>query len=148
LFLFLLCNKILWILVLHVSCFCFYCLVSRFRFGIRHAFVFILIKKFYRLGYVCAHDTANVKFHFFTSMVFDAHHIVLDHHKSINIRKFGGMVNSPKGKTFIKHAWVKPILFYYWWCLTKIASNMVNGLFYFHPFQFLFNLFMFAYSCF
>ncbi len=143
--LFLHCNKILWIIVSHVSCSCSYFLVSWFRFGIKHALVFILIRKSYRLGHVHAHDTINVKSHLFTSMVFDAHHSGLDHHKSINIKRFGGMVNSHKGKTFIKDARMEAILFYYWWCPTKIASNMVNGSFYFHPFQFLFNLFMFAY---
>ncbi len=84
-FLFLLRNKILWILVLHVSCFCSYFLISQFRFGIRHALVLVLIRKSYKLGRVRAHDTTNVKVHLFTSMVFDAHHICLDHHKLINI---------------------------------------------------------------
>jgi len=128
--------------------FCSYFLISQFRFGTRHALVLDLIKKFYKLGCVHAHDTTNVKFHLFTSMVFDAHHIGLDHQKSINIRRFGGMVNSPKGKTLIKTCSIGNHLVLLLMMPHKITSNMVNGLFYFHPFQFLFNLFMFAYSCF
>jgi hypothetical protein len=81
-------------------------------------------------------------------MVFDAHHIGLDHHKLINIRRFGGMVNSPKAKLLSNMPKWKPFCTIIDDAPTKIASNMVNGLFYFHPFQFLFNLFMFAYSCF
>jgi hypothetical protein len=87
-----------------VSCFLSYFLVSQFKFGTKHALVLVLIKKSYRLGCVHAHDTNNVNFHLFTSMVFDAHHIGLDHHKSINIKRFGGMVDSLKSKKIIKHA--------------------------------------------
>ncbi len=134
-FLFFPCNKILWILILHVSCFCSYFLVSLFKFETRHALVFILIRKSYRLGCVCAHDTTNVKFDLFTSMVFNAHHIGLDHHKLINIRRFGVMVNSPKRQKIYQTCSSGSHLV----LLLMIASNMVNGLFYFHVFQFFFS---------
>ncbi len=59
--LFIFWNKILLDLCLSLSCFCFCFLISWFIFGIRLAFVFILVRKSYNLGCFCAHDIWRFK---------------------------------------------------------------------------------------
>jgi hypothetical protein len=50
----------------------------------------------------------------------------LDHHKLSKMWGFGGVINSTWGKTFITHAQMETLLFYYWWCPKRIMRITMN----------------------